>query len=177
MEMKRCSACGAVKAIGEFPWRSGSERRHGQCAPCYRESRRRTGKAYRERNPNAKKNWDAANPTAYVDWVARNRDRRRQLDRAHYARNRGARIANVRRRRAALRNVPTQLIAHARKGAEVDGACYWCGGETEDPHKDHILPLTRGGPHCDENVVTTCAQCNLTKGAKSPWAWVAELVS
>lgn len=36
--------------------------------------------------------------------------------------------------------------------------------QPNDAHIDHVLPLSRGGSHTYDNVVTACAACNLYKG-------------
>jgi 5-methylcytosine-specific restriction endonuclease McrA len=33
-------------------------------------------------------------------------------------------------------------------------------------HRDHKIPLSRGGLHCDSNIQLTCPTCNLSKHAK-----------
>lgn len=33
-------------------------------------------------------------------------------------------------------------------------------------HFDHIVPLSRGGPHSADNIAVTHARCNLSKGTK-----------
>ena len=53
--------------------------------------------------------------------------------------------------------------------------CQYCGKEVTkakkhkshclDAHLDHVLPLSRGGKHLYSNVVTSCRDCNLKKGA------------
>ena len=45
--------------------------------------------------------------------------------------------------------------------------CFYCGKPVEDFHIDHIIPLSRGGAHCEGNWVVTCPQCNLSKNAKT----------
>lgn len=48
--------------------------------------------------------------------------------------------------------------------------CFYCGTAV-DPlkrralHIDHVVPLSRGGAHAVENLVCSCAGCNLSKGA------------
>jgi len=34
-------------------------------------------------------------------------------------------------------------------------------------HLDHKVPLSRGGNHCIDNLVPSCASCNLRKGTKT----------
>ena len=54
--------------------------------------------------------------------------------------------------------------------------CFYCDGPYE--HRDHVVPLSRGGTHDIGNVVPSCQACNLSKGAKliSEWAKNAESV-
>jgi 5-methylcytosine-specific restriction endonuclease McrA len=57
------------------------------------------------------------------------------------------------RRRAAL----------SRRGVFVrdGGRCQYCGGRAESI--DHVVPKSRGGQHCWENVVAACRPCNTQK--------------
>lgn len=47
---------------------------------------------------------------------------------------------------------------------KFDGKCYYCGAPWR--HIDHIVPLSRGGKHEIDNLVTACAKCNTTKHNK-----------
>lgn len=38
-------------------------------------------------------------------------------------------------------------------------------------HIDHILPLSRGGRHCVENLCASCETCNISKGDRTPEEW------
>lgn len=57
------------------------------------------------------------------------------------------------RRRAAL----------SRRGvfARDAGRCQYCGARAESI--DHVVPRSRGGEHCWENVVAACRPCNTSK--------------
>jgi 5-methylcytosine-specific restriction endonuclease McrA len=46
--------------------------------------------------------------------------------------------------------------------------CQYCGS-TRHLTIDHIIPRSRGGVSSWENVVTSCAPCNVRKGACLPW--------
>ena len=50
--------------------------------------------------------------------------------------------------------------------ARDGGRCAYCRGSAETI--DHVFPRSRGGRHAWENVVAACAQCNHTKGDKTP---------
>lgn len=50
-----------------------------------------------------------------------------------------------------------------------EGKCYYCQGNLVDLgfHREHKIPLSRGGLHDDSNLVLSCPSCNLEKGAKT----------
>ena len=46
--------------------------------------------------------------------------------------------------------------------------CMYCGTTTGRLTLDHVVPRSRGGGSVWENVVTSCAPCNLRKGNRLP---------
>ena len=44
------------------------------------------------------------------------------------------------------------------------GRCRYCGRLAS--HVDHVVPVVRGGPTHESNLVAACADCNLEKGAR-----------
>ena len=51
--------------------------------------------------------------------------------------------------------------------------CLYCG-ETFTLHhltRDHVVPVSRGGPDSWSNCVTACADCNHKKGNRTPEEW------
>ena len=46
--------------------------------------------------------------------------------------------------------------------------CKYCGSQSDTVtlHIDHILPVSKGGTNSQENLVTSCADCNLGKSNK-----------
>ena len=57
----------------------------------------------------------------------------------------------------------------ARVFAEKGNACTYCGAEAW--HIDHRLPKSRGGTDDFDNLVPTCAPCNLDKGDRTVEEW------
>lgn len=49
--------------------------------------------------------------------------------------------------------------------------CQYCGRKTENPHCDHVVPISRGGKSTQDNLTTACPSCNLSKGAKMLSEW------
>jgi 5-methylcytosine-specific restriction endonuclease McrA len=46
--------------------------------------------------------------------------------------------------------------------------CVYCGASSGRLTLDHVIPRSRGGDSVWENVVTSCAPCNLRKGNRLP---------
>ena len=55
--------------------------------------------------------------------------------------------------------------------------CAYCGTSGGRLTLDHVVPRSRGGESIWENVVTSCAPCNLRKGDRSPEEAAMELRS
>lgn len=51
------------------------------------------------------------------------------------------------------------------------GHCWWCSKKIPKGkhHVDHRIPIARGGSNGPENLVISCAPCNLKKNMKMPW--------
>lgn len=51
--------------------------------------------------------------------------------------------------------------------------CYYCDSRilSKGCHFDHIVPLSKGGPHSVENLCVSCSTCNHRKSNKSISAW------
>ncbi|AFU62224.1 HNH endonuclease [Streptomyces phage TG1] len=47
--------------------------------------------------------------------------------------------------------------------------CAYCNARAT--HLDHVEPLSRGGADVESNMVPACADCNLSKGAKTLAEW------
>jgi 5-methylcytosine-specific restriction endonuclease McrA len=56
---------------------------------------------------------------------------------------------------------------------QQEGFCFYCGELLYSSfdnviHVDHKIPVSRGGSNTIENIVISCASCNLKKGTKTP---------
>lgn len=51
--------------------------------------------------------------------------------------------------------------------------CMYCGEQFSPRHltRDHIIPVSKGGPDSWSNCVTACASCNHKKGNRTPEEW------
>lgn len=76
-------------------------------------------------------------------------------------------IQNVHRRRAAELAVESTLTdAEWREiAAHYGNRCLKCGA-TEAITMDHVVPISKGGPHTSDNVQPLCGPCNSSKHTK-----------
>jgi len=133
--------------------------------------------AYRAANPEASR-------AAVAAWGLANPERKRAGNKAYRAAN----MATITPRRAAYSkaNLDKARAAFARRkarklGCKVSKAdyaailaeygmrCHICSGVIEsqdDLEMDHVIPLSKGGPHSAENIRPSHSSCNRSKGAR-----------
>ena len=65
--------------------------------------------------------------------------------------------------------VPYKKIIFSRKNIlrRDSHKCLYCGS-TINLTVDHVIPKSRGGEDCWENLVTACVKCNNKKGSRTP---------
>lgn len=191
---KCCAACNVQKRDEMFNRSARStDGLQAYCRECQRAKKAEWDDANREHVNRAAREWKAANPERHREymrqWHADNPEKDhlwreansgivKAANRRSKRRHRAHHTEYQRLRRSRKVMAPPALISQGRKIATEDSTsrCYWCG-DASPSHRDHIHPLSRGGAHCDENLVWACAPCNMSKGARSPLAWLAELVS
>ncbi len=106
-------------------------------------------------------------------WFEKNRQRQKQQHQKWMARHperyRASAHAAWHKRRARLIDSTVNprsiqlFILGVRKSKLVN--CYYCQELTpgRSAHIDHVIPLSKGGPHSVENLCATCPKCNLSK--------------
>jgi 5-methylcytosine-specific restriction endonuclease McrA len=110
-------------------------------------------------------------------YVARHPERRRAIMRAWYAKNPWASAHHSMLRRGRMAEVVCDelgvknLIRQWRSRRWL--VCYYCGVKItqEQVHVDHIVPVSKGGPHIPGNLCTSCERCNLSKKDKLLGTW------
>ena len=81
-------------------------------------------------------------------------------------------VAYVHVPRAAQRKISRRALF-----ARDNWRCVYCGSTGGRLTLDHVVPRSRGGDSVWENVVTSCAPCNLRKGNRLPHEVSMELRS
>ena len=191
---KTCTKCGVEKPLEAF----GAHKlgRNGVMAQC-RACNSAAGKGWREANKGRKcasgKAWYEANRDAQLAakkaWRQANPERARAINKRWREANRARNLATVRSwqaRNPEVVKAMSRATRHARRAAgsftaeewlalleASGGRCHWCEESIEGtPHADHVVPLARGGAGSIDNVVVSCAPCNLSKGAKLVEEWL-----
>lgn len=118
------------------------------------------------------------------EWNRQNPEKMKDYQRAYYYRNQEARKANttqwLKKHPDARRTYNARVrSAHYRPTAPLPPAiiesilayygrqCVYCGGDFQE--LDHLVPLSRGGEHCVDNIAPACQSCNRSKGARPIW--------
>ena len=148
---KRCSKCEATKPLEDFNRDSSrADGRQNYCRGCRR--------AYYGANRARKFETDRA-------WYEANRERAAAAMRAWHEANPDKVKLKRARRRARLAGVPFVPMTRRELRRLYSQPCAHCGA-TENLHRDHIIPLYRGGPDTFGNSQMLCGSCNRSKGTK-----------
>lgn len=104
-----------------------------------------------------------------AQWKNDNRER-------HYANNRkwaegnpeayqASRLTRKARRRMREREAKVEPVSRTVVFRASGGRCFYCLSDINKQvfHVDHVIPLSAGGGHSYDNVVASCASCNLRK--------------
>lgn len=158
--------------------------------PEYREKQK---EYYRERmkNPeNVEKNRARAKL-----WAEKNKDKALERSRIHYENNREKYtkmakayiLKNLEKhleyqrryqlsRRGKIRASSTEDVDYNAVIERCGNICGICGKEIAGKfHFDHIIPISKGGPHCGGNLQQAHPSCNLRKNAKLNFSLVEQV--
>lgn len=109
----------------------------------------------KERNPNWKGGLPYVRKDTWAQRMAKDPEGTRAIGRAH-----------SRRRRAAMAGVPD--VSYDAILLRDGYRCWLCGGPVApaDVSFDHVVPLSKDGPHTEENIRVAHWVCNHKKGAR-----------
>lgn len=113
------------------------------------------------------------------EWNAEHKEHRRAYMAEYQKKNPEKFLEENMRRRARIYGTSTigdrkAIVAWMKEWRSKDSVeCNWCHGSFRgvDCHADHVIPLKSGGPHTLENLVVSCASCNVQKSGSTPDRW------
>ena len=146
-----------------------------------KEYAHRYSKANLEKVKEYKRRWREANPEYGRKYHEANREKMNKYNREYHKANpERVREAARRRRAMVLNQLGSVTITDAERLEAQGGRCAapGCGkrvkfGGIRGAHRDHIVPLARGGLEDDANLQVLCAPCNLSKHARDPLEFAA----
>lgn len=159
MEVNPCPKCGLERV-----WQGGGWR----CRPCRSAQRAPYRATHAEKLREYQIAYRVANPEKLREYKAAYRAAKPEVWAASNAR---------RRQRVRTKSTPDERRLAASRRREIKSEpCVYCGADWG--HTDHIVPIAEGGRETADNLQSTCARCNLTKGVRShEWMlnWVEKM--
>jgi 5-methylcytosine-specific restriction endonuclease McrA len=130
------------------------EKNREKCREATKKSAAKKPELYKEKTLR----WHKANPERVK--AASQRYKRKNREKVYFwNNNRRARLMNA---KGSLSFDQWETIIQMH-----DHRCVYCYQKLETPTQEHIVPLSSGGRHDENNVVPACLSCNSRKGSRS----------
>lgn len=98
-----------------------------------------------------------------------NRDQLLKYQQDYHKEHPGLRTHYSEVRRAKVKSLPHTLTNDewSELVEQYDHCCAYCGKYARRLHREHKIPVSRGGGYTKDNIVPACAECNLRKRDKT----------
>lgn len=156
----------------------------------------------REYDKQKKRKYYAANPEKFREEKRRQRRDKPELERESGKRYRKKNEVELKARKKRYRENRREVVyaSNARRRAREYSAegswtaadielqkkcqtdrkgklrCWWCKRVLKEYHRDHRIPLDKGGSNYPNNICLCCPLCNSQKKDKMPWEWIGRLL-
>lgn len=184
---KTCGKCKKELSVSEFFFRKDTGDYRSECKTCTSQQHRDYYQKNREKIATYAAEYRLLNRDAILaakrDWHERNRNRSNAKMRENYEANKAAYIKRAYERKGRVRKAPGshtfgEIVSLWHKQG---GKCVYCegslGGHPENTHlyhRDHFVPLSKGGSDDISNIQLLCPSCNLSKSNKMPGEFAQE---
>lgn len=96
------------------------------------------------------------------------RSKERKTEKVRNQRN----VSHQKRRSMKKNTVSNYSIDDWKKCLEFfNHQCAYCGASKDVFHKDHVIPISKGGGFIPSNIICACELCNITKGNRDVFKW------
>ena len=144
--------------------------KYGPTKEKYEQYKATSREKYKSLSPEDKKLLLEANRERYYanhEFYRKNKNAKARENREYYA-------EKCRKRRASIISssdgtITLEFLENLKQ--KQNCKCFYCECDLnfdikQSVHLDHVIPLSNGGVHSSTNVVWSCVDCNLKKGAK-----------
>jgi len=192
---KACAKCGGVERYKIHGACCACTTANGKAWDlAHPEARRALSRRYNAKHPDTRREWAKANPekvrakskkwallhpekqrARHMAWSKKNIGRASELTRAWQRAHpdeakalTAKRIARLKGAAIGCRKEYTAFLKWVRTTPIIP--CFYCKRDTspKERHRDHYIPLARGGSDSVENLRVACAECNQKKCALMP---------
>jgi 5-methylcytosine-specific restriction endonuclease McrA len=131
----------------------------------------------KQENQTYRENHRADERERVKQWRKAHPDKNREYKKLQHQKNPEAMIARKNRRRAREANTVATLTATEWKQILVDWnySCAYCGRSLDTAHREHFIPLIKGGAFAKGNIVPACPTCNRKKRDQDPVEFISGL--
>lgn len=181
--MKTCSKCKVVKPFFDFGKHNQTKDGYkSRCKICNAEEMRGYYATHADSVKKSVNLWISKNKdkhSSYVQkWLQKNVEKKKASNSIWKKCRNDLVNASTQKRRATKRSqlgVVSKNIVEKMMRSQRH-LCINCKTDLKQSgyHIDHIMPLSLGGIHADENLQLLCPTCNIKKHNKHPIAWANE---
>lgn len=172
MSDRKCSLCGEEKDESLFYNKSNSKtEKRPECKKCSNSCSHKYVENHREQIRTYHRKWsdehrESVNMRSRM--LYKNHPERVKRHKKRWKKNNPIKVLmSGHTRRAKKRKVINDLTEEQWKFVvdSYSGKCVYCGKPADS--MDHVVPISKGGGHTQENVVPACLSCNSKKNNKS----------